>query len=92
MIRFDREEVVNKTYNVTYEEFMCNYYAGAMLDYEDPNVVLVYVHSGRGTGNMSYVFDVPLIKGCDLDDARDVKQMIVSHSWAERKKKKEFIL
>ena len=89
---FIREEIVDKVYNIPYEEFMCNYFSAAVIDSQDPNVVIIYVHSGLGTGNMSYVFDVPLIKGCDVDDVADVKQMIMSHFRAERKRKEEFKL
>jgi len=92
MIQFNREEVVDRAYNVGYQEFMSRYYSAAMIDNQDPNVVIIYVHSGLDTGNMSYVFDVPLIRGCDVDDVDDVKQMIMSHFRAERKTKEDFKL
>jgi hypothetical protein len=92
MINFNREEIVDRGYNISYTEFMCNYYSAAMIDSQDPDVVIVYVHSGLSEGNMSYAFDVPLIKGCDVDNVVDVKKMIKSHFRAERKRKEDFKL
>jgi hypothetical protein len=89
---FIREEIVDKVYNIPYEEFMCNYFSAAVIDSYNPNVVIIYVHSGLGTGNMSYVFDVPLIKGCDVDNVADVKKMIMSYFRSERKTKEDFKL
>ena len=76
MLTFSREVIVERQYKVSLKEFMGHYYAGAMFDNSDSSIVIIYVHSGTGRGNMSYVFDVPYIKGMDLDEPKDVAKLI----------------
>jgi len=76
MISFSREIIVDKYYEVSIKEFMSNYYAGAIPDYEDGSVICIYVNSTINNSNMSYVFDIPYIEGMDISEDKDVEKMI----------------
>tara|TARA_R110000851_G_C12840410_1_gene541680 strand:+ start:333 stop:614 length:282 start_codon:yes stop_codon:yes gene_type:complete len=92
MISFTREVIVDKLYEVSIKEFMGTYYSAAMFDYEDGKKVLIYVKSVINSGNMSWVFDVPYIKGMDINEDKDVEKMIRSWYKSENKNKEEFTL
>lgn len=92
MISFSREVIVDKYYEVSIKEFMANYYAGAMPDYEDGSVICIYVNSTINNSNMSWVFDVPYIEGMDTNEDKDVEKMIRAWHNKVNKDKKEFQL
>tara|TARA_R110000787_G_scaffold87911_4_gene186966 strand:+ start:3886 stop:4164 length:279 start_codon:yes stop_codon:yes gene_type:complete len=76
MISFRREVIVDKYYEKSIKDFMANYYAGAMPDYEDGSIIRIYVNSTINNGNVSYVFDVPYMEGMDTNEDKDVEKMI----------------
>jgi len=80
MIRFYREEVIVKPYSMSLSKFMKWYYAGARICHENHNIVAIYVDSKLNSGNMTHVFNVPIIEDLDLEDDQHVKKkMIKAH-------------
>ncbi len=92
MIRFSRTEKREINYSVSLRDFMDNYYAGADIDNSDDQVVIIYVHCKVNTGNMTYVFDVPLVEGKDIDNDKHVEQMIRNHQKEAKAKLTSFTL
>ena len=75
MIDFDMEVLQSKNIKCSLKRFMERYYVDCALDYHNSDILLIYVNSYID-GNMQYVFEVPMIKGKDLDDKKQVEQII----------------
>jgi hypothetical protein len=58
---------------------MKDYYVQAIIFEDSPELVAVYIDSVEESGNMVHVFDMPLIKGSDLENEDHVVKMIKAH-------------
>ncbi len=75
MIKFSRERLVTQDVTCSLKEFMDRYYVEARFDWEDDTKVLIYVNH-YNPGNMEFAFEVPVIRGSDLNNKEHVERMI----------------
>ena len=55
---------------------MTYHYREAAIDYDNEGIVLIYVDSAIQHGNIAFAFEVPMIKGLDVNNKEDVRKMI----------------
>ena len=74
-VKFSREVVVNRCYEVSVDEFMNNYFDSAEEHWTKPGMVLIFA-VGAKEGYRTWVFDVENKERLDISKRSNVKKLI----------------